>query len=1093
MNYIKNLLKICLVICILSFSNQVWAASCTPVTPPHYYCTADNVTYPSLSACQAACGTTTTGESSLPPPEPDYYTLSVAGSQAHIKSNPTGIDCEYGEGSCSKTFDRGETVTLELVKINAVTGLTQDDYIVEWFGDIGCSNQKVVMNSNRSCAVRLYGKPGVDYSGTTDTTTDTTDDSTTTDTTTDTTNDSTTTDNTTDTTSDNTTTDNTTDTTNDNTTTDNNTTGGGTGIAIPPLAPTNLQVVSKINDRITLSWQDNSDNEAGFHIYQNGVLIKEILKNLETSEILNLSCQTNYTFQVIAFNSAGQNGSETISTSTAICPPSDFVATTLTENQIQLSWRDNSLNETGFPIARNGQFITISAANSEQFTDTNLSCGTEYLYQLYATDSIINVGGIETIITPACNPSSETNYSTISSNPLPIARMGTELCGMAFTNQNLTTGNLKICDSASVTGGHLIGENINNGVIANFILEENASIIGGRISSFNVNNGTLQNVTITPYTEVTGGFYSGLINNNGMMTNNYINPNTTVYSSLHQGKLAGVTQNKGTIQGTMRLLPDSWLIGGTLEGNIIGSKKSPAYIGAVQVKTGATLQNVYLSPSVKLADNVKLINVKHALNIPEPGLNDFFVDVEQLNELNAENIIKIEPAAIALLDRYEVELIPANAFAGLSPEQLAAFQPETLSNVSIAQFFQLPLQSLKGLTAFNIGALSPEIIEKLTPEQLDALDMEAVQQSEQVAKLLTNIALTTPRTTIDRMTPQNWQVSATGKMTAPIGSKVNFKGFSSRAINQVLTPYLIEFQSSLSIGGKVIETENNVASTVGGGFNIGLQQTPSIDSVDLDQFIFTQNEYGIFNVVGTGDYEGIVFAFMPNANNIEQAPLDTPVGLSTIEGGYFEMITPDKQKFILINAPNNPEGLQQALGGESEVKLSSTGDVLMRIDTATTRSRNIRFFETDVIMVGCFDAFVEPAPNNFCANNKLCDFGMEFPADFGNFRARQQAKVTYPNGTAQSINPTVIYPNILVDLLTQYEIITKALYKADGTFEVIANEQTYNLIPDFNIKVRRLEPEQKRKPKVNLQNNVLLYEIQEGDDLLTFSLNIEVN
>jgi hypothetical protein len=43
------------------------------------------------------------------------------------------------------------------------------------------------------------------------------------------------------------------------------------------------------------------------------------------------------------------------------------------------------------------------------------------------------------------------------------------------------------------------------------------------------------------------------------------------------------------------------------------------------------------------------------------------------------------------------------------------------------------------------------------------------------------------------------------------------------------------------------------------------------------------------------------------------------------------MITPDKQKFILINAPNNPVGLQQALGGESTVKLSPTGDVLMRL------------------------------------------------------------------------------------------------------------------------------------------------------------------
>ncbi|MCV6637733.1 hypothetical protein, partial [Candidatus Albibeggiatoa sp. nov. NOAA] len=244
-----------------------------------------------------------------------------------------------------------------------------------------------------------------------------------------------------------------------------------------------------------------------------------------------------------------------------------------------------------------------------------------------------------------------------------------------------------------------------------------------------------------------------------------------------------------------------------------------------------------------------------------------------------------------------------------------------------------------------------------------------------------------------------------------------------------------------------------------------------------------------------GDYEGIVFAFMPNANNIEQAPLDTPVGLTTIEGGYFEMTTPDKQKFVLVTAPNNPVGLQEALGGESEIKLSPTGDVLMRIDTANTRSsRNLRF-ETDVMLVGTFDAFVEPAPDGFCLEPEFCEFGMEFPSDFGNLRARQEAKVIYPDGSAQTIYPTVIYPETLVNLLEQYDAIPDVLYKADGTFEttvfVNGQKQIYNLTPNINVDVRRLEAGEKRNPKVSLQGNTLFYEVQEGDDLLIFSLNIE--
>jgi hypothetical protein len=574
------------------------------------------------------------------------------------------------------------------------------------------------------------------------------------------------------------------------------------------------------------------------------------------------------------------------------------------------------------------------------------------------------------------------------------------------------------------------------------------------------------------------------------MTNNVIQPNTTVYSSSGQGKIAGVTQNKGTIQGTIRLSEDSWLIGGTIRGTVTGSKKAPAYIGATTVQDGATLQNVYLSPTVQLPENIRLINVKRAFTF---NLSDFLVNAEQLDKLNAKTIVRIEPAAISLLDRYEVALIPPEAFAGISPEQLAAFNSETLNNLSIEQFAQLPLSSLNGLTSTNIDALSPEVIRSLTPEQLDALSIEAVQQSPQIAKLLTNVAATTPRTIVNKILPQNWQISPLGKITAPVGSKLGFRGIVKRFPNRVLMPYLIDSKSYFSVSGNTVKNEN----TIGGGLNIGLQQTPSIDSVDLNQFIFTQNEYGIFNVVGTGDYEGIVFAFMPNANNIEQAPLDSPVGLTTVEGGYFEMTTPDKQKFILVTAPNNPVGLQQALGGESEIKLSPTGDVLMRLDNSknNTRSRNLRF-ETNVMMVGCFDAFVEPAPNGFCADPAFCDFGMQFPSDFGNLRAKQEAKVIYPDGSAQTIYPTVIYPDVLVDLLEQSEPVSKVLYKSDGTFEatVLINGQAqkYSLTPDINVKVQRLEAGEKRKPKINLQGNTLLYEVQEGDDLLAFSLDISL-
>ncbi|MCV6636599.1 choice-of-anchor D domain-containing protein [Candidatus Albibeggiatoa sp. nov. NOAA] len=108
----------------------------------------------------------------------DRYLLGIAGHLAHIKSNPSGINCEYGEGSCTAMFDRGTTVQLELVKIKTADGFSQNDYNISWEGtDNGCAKQSVKMNKGIRCHVKIYGKQGMDYSSSNSNTGDLTTDS----------------------------------------------------------------------------------------------------------------------------------------------------------------------------------------------------------------------------------------------------------------------------------------------------------------------------------------------------------------------------------------------------------------------------------------------------------------------------------------------------------------------------------------------------------------------------------------------------------------------------------------------------------------------------------------------------------------------------------------------------------------------------------------------------------------------------------------------------------------------------------------------------------------------------------------------------
>jgi fibronectin type 3 domain-containing protein len=63
------------------------------------------------------------------------------------------------------------------------------------------------------------------------------------------------------------------------------------------------------------------------------------------------------------------------------------------ENKVNISWADNSNNETGFIIERktgsNGTFAPIftTAANATSYVDTNVVAGTEYFYRVSATNS----------------------------------------------------------------------------------------------------------------------------------------------------------------------------------------------------------------------------------------------------------------------------------------------------------------------------------------------------------------------------------------------------------------------------------------------------------------------------------------------------------------------------------------------------------------------------------------------------------------------------------------------------------------------------------------------------------------------------------
>lgn len=172
----------------------------------------------------------------------------------------------------------------------------------------------------------------------------------------------------------------------------------------PPIAPTNVSAFANGDSSITITWDDNSNNEtafqiqrkfggAGFEMYDTvNADIKEYVDTVVTANI-------EYCYQINAIWQSGVSISseEACATPSAIVTipnsPTDLSATAEGDSVIVINWTDNSDNEIGFIIQRKvgttGSWNTIDSTGESvsTFRDNNILADTEYCYQVSAFNS----------------------------------------------------------------------------------------------------------------------------------------------------------------------------------------------------------------------------------------------------------------------------------------------------------------------------------------------------------------------------------------------------------------------------------------------------------------------------------------------------------------------------------------------------------------------------------------------------------------------------------------------------------------------------------------------------------------------------------
>jgi hypothetical protein len=165
----------------------------------------------------------------------------------------------------------------------------------------------------------------------------------------------------------------------------------------PPAAPSNLSATAASSSGIDLTWSDNSGNETGFRVERSPATAGPWAQVATTAAAsfsdTGLASSTLYFYRVRAYGASGDSAYSNTASATTLsgvpASPSALAASAFSSNRIDLSWLDNSSNESGFKVERSTATsgwaqVSTASANATSYSDTGLAASTAYSYRVRA-------------------------------------------------------------------------------------------------------------------------------------------------------------------------------------------------------------------------------------------------------------------------------------------------------------------------------------------------------------------------------------------------------------------------------------------------------------------------------------------------------------------------------------------------------------------------------------------------------------------------------------------------------------------------------------------------------------------------------------
>ncbi|MEK7990148.1 MAG: hypothetical protein VSS52_004025 [Thiotrichaceae bacterium] len=458
------------------------------------------------------------------------------------------------------------------------------------------------------------------------------------------------------------------------------------------------------------------------------------------------------------------------------------------------------------------------------------------------------------------------------------------------------------------------------------------------------------------------------------------------------------------------------------------------------------------------------------------SLADFNIDPEQLYTFTTEDMAALTVESMIGFRGNDIKDIPAPAFANLSAQQLGRITAGALKSISLAQFKYIPISSFYGLKSSNLAGFNTNVIQNFTEKHFHAINPNSFKEmsDHNISKILTNLSATSiDNDLLNSLLPDTWGINVdTEQLNHPKGAPLSLRGLDLNA------------QSSLTQGQLQYYDElPNFNTNVGLG---GAGKTTNL----LDDINRTLTQLGLVDVQFSQKPDGLLtssgslaLSILPNVDSTSQTHEKKQITVSDSQG-TLKFITDNQHHFDFIPAPKSTTALLESLGVGGQTTVGKSGDIVMSYTPISTT----RAAQTQVHIVAIFDAFVVPAPTQFCIDPTCGSFntGLFFnQVNLRRLRADtvfpETGRMVYADGTSQIAYPSVVAPHFFISGLQQIVGIKSVTSQNSGRqYQVILDSgDILTIFPTFNAEITDLAKGQHVTPSFdyNPDTQILTYTV----------------